>query len=216
MLKRLILATMATLTLVTAHAADPQRPQVRITTNQGVITIELYPDRAPLTVANFLRYVSEGQYTQTLFHRVIPNFLIQGGGFSAIDSKVKPAHEAIANESGNGLQNRRGAVGLARTTAPHSGDSQFFIDTADNPDLDPLPARWGYAVFGKVIDGMDVVDHISTVPAGAIGPFKQDAPLTPVIIEKVELLDPGAYQPAATTPQRLALPPGSESLRTPK
>ena len=224
MFHRLTLALLATFALAGAHAADAPHtadaphPQVRITTNNGSILIELYPDRAPLTVANFLRYVRAGQYSQTLIHRVIPNFLIQGGGFTA-DGKVKPTQASIANESGNGLQNRRGWVGLARTTEPHSGNSQFYINTADNPDLDPMPVRWGYAVFGKVIDGMDVVDHISTVPAGSTGVFEKDSPLTPVIIEKVEIVDPATA--AASTiaapdaPQRLAQPPGSGAVQSP-
>jgi len=224
MLHRLTLALVAALALAGAHAADAPaddpaasapHPQVRIVTNQGNITVELYPDRAPITVANFLRYVKEGQYTQTLIHRVVPNFLIQGGGFSAAGDKAKATHPAIPNESGNGLQNRRGFVGLARTTAPHSGNSQFYINTADNPDLDPMPARWGYAVFGKVIEGMDVVDRISTVPAGATGPFTKDSPLTPVIIEKIELVDPKTtYVPPADIQQHLAQPPGAGAVQS--
>ena len=228
MLHRLTLALVAALALTGAHAADAPpkpaddpgasapHPQVRIVTNQGSITVELYPDRAPITVANFLRYVKEGQYTQTLIHRAIPNFLIQGGGFT-VDGKAKPTHATIANESGNGLQNRRGYLGLARTSAPHSGNSQFYINTADNPDLDPMPVRWGYAVFGKVVDGMDVVDHISTVPAGAVGPFAKDSPLSPVIIEKVEVLDAAAAD-AAVTPdieRHLAQPPGAGAVQSP-
>ena len=229
MLHRLTLALVAAFALTSAHAADAPRPpadsagadgphpQVRIVTNDGNITVELYPDRAPITVANFLRYVKEGQYTQTLIHRVIPNFLIQGGGFTAPDGKAKTSHAAIANESGNGLQNRRGFVGLARATAPHSGNSQFYINTADNPDLDPMPARWGYAVFGKVLDGMDVVDRISTVPAGATGVFSKDSPLTPVIIEKIELVDPKAanYTVPPEIEQQLAQPPGAGAVQAP-
>src|ERR1700761_7930567 len=139
-------------------------PQVLVTTTMGNFVIELYPDRAPITVAEFLRYVKEGQFTQTLLHRVIPGFLVQGGGFTASDETVKPVHNPVLNESGNGLQNKRGWVGLARTEVPHSGNCQFFVNLADNPELDPLPVRWGYAVFGQVIDGMDVLDKISTVP----------------------------------------------------
>jgi len=185
-------------------------PQVRVTTTMGSFVIELYPDRAPITVAEFLRYVKEGQYTQTLFHRVIPGFLIQGGGFSP-DGTSKPTHGVVVNESGNGLQNKRGWVGLARTEAPHSGNCQFFINLADNPELDPLPVRWGYAVFGRVIDGMDVVDRISLVATGEVGKFKSDAPLTPVIIQKVELLGAGTVK--QDLPQQLApAPTGNEVL----
>src|SRR5580698_4100578 len=168
--------------------ASAPHPQVRVTTSLGTFVIELYPDRAPISVANFLIYVKEGQYTQTLFHRVVPGFLAQGGGFSAVDESLKTPHGSIPNESGNGLQNKRGFVGLARTEAPHSGNCQFYVNLADNPELDPLPVRWGYAVFGKVIDGLDVLDRISTVPTGAEGKFKSDAPLTHVVIEKIELV----------------------------
>jgi peptidyl-prolyl cis-trans isomerase A (cyclophilin A)/peptidyl-prolyl cis-trans isomerase B (cyclophilin B) len=202
-----------------AYAADPPAaksqgtPQVRVTTSLGSFVIELYPDRAPLTVAEFLRYVKEGQYTQTLFHRVIPGFLIQGGGFSAVDGSVKTTHGVVLNESGNGLQNKRGWVGLARTEAPHSGNCQFFINLADNPELDPLPVRWGYAVFGKIVDGMDVVDRIGIVPTGAVGKFKSDAPLTNVVIEKIEFLGVGVDATPQEAPKALApAPTGNEVL----
>ena len=166
----------------------------------GQFVIELYPDRAPLTVANFLRYVREGQYTDTLFHRVVGNFVIQGGGHAASDMHLKPAHDPIFNESGNGLQNKRGAVGLARSDAPHSGNAQFYIDIADNPDLDPVATRWGYAVFGRVVEGMDVVDRIGAVATGAVGPFKSDAPVKPIVIEKIEEIMAGSPAPAAVAP----------------
>ncbi len=194
-----------------APASSTTHPQVRVITSMGSFVIELYPDRAPLTVAEFLRYVSEGHYTQTLFHRVIPGFLVQGGGFSATDESVKPTHPAIVNESGNGLQNKRGWVGLARTEAPHSGNCQFYINLADNPELDPLPVRWGYAVFGRVIDGQDVLDRISTVPTGAEGKFKSDAPLSHVVIEKIEPVGPGGISQEG--PAQLApAPTGTEVL----
>lgn len=186
-------------------------PQVRVTTSMGTFVIELYPDRAPLTVANFLLYVKDGQYTQTLFHRVVPGFLAQGGGFSAVDESLKPVRGSIPNESGNGLQNKRGWVGLARTEKPHSGNCQFYVNLADNPELDPLPVRWGYTVFGKVIDGLDVLDKISDAPTGAEGKFKSDAPLTHVVIEKIELLGPGGVKQDG--PKQLApAPNGSEVL----
>ncbi len=169
-------------------------PQVRVTTSMGNFVIELYPDRAPITVAEFLRYVKEGQYTQTLLHRVIPGFLAQGGGYSATDETLKPTHGPVPNESGNGLQNKRGWVGLARSEAPHSGNCQFYVNLGDNPELDPLPVRWGYAVFGRVIDGLDVLDRLSTMPTGAEGKFKSDAPLTHWVIEKVELVGAGGVK----------------------
>src|SRR5580658_1707104 len=172
--RRLVSALAIALLAFTLGAAPGQRaaaasaastpvdhPQVRVSTSMGDFVMELYPDRAPITVAEFLKYVKEGQYTQTLIHRVVPGFLIQGGGFSAVDESQKAAHGSIPNESGNGLQNKRGWVGLARTEAPHSGNCQFYVNLADNPDLDPLPVRWGYAVFGKVIDGLEVVDRMS-------------------------------------------------------
>jgi len=168
---------------VAATPAGP-RPEVRVETSMGNFTIELNPDRAPLTVANFLKYVDQGQYTNTLFHRVIANFVIQGGGYDT-NYKQKPAPIKTFNESGNGLTNQRGTVGLARAVDPHSGDCQFYVNLYDNSELDPSEARWGYAVFGKVVQGMDVVDAIGNVATGAAGPFKQDAPVKPVVIERI-------------------------------
>lgn len=186
--------------------------RVRVTTNLGSFVIELQRDRAPLTVENYLGYVRSGYYTNTLFHRVIANFVVQGGGVSP-DYKSKPTNKPIPNEAGNGLKNLRGTVGLARASGAHSGDVQFYINVADNADLDPLPTRWGYAVFGRIVEGMEVVDRISVSPTGSAGPFKQDAPLQPVIIQKAELIAdqapaptaapapaPAVSQPAAETP----------------
>jgi peptidyl-prolyl cis-trans isomerase A (cyclophilin A) len=194
----LALCAACLLALPVARAADPPPAapaapaappiQVKVTTSMGDFVIELLTDRAPITANNFLRYVKEGFYTETLFHRVVSGFVIQGGGFSASDIKAKPTHDPIFNESGNGLQNKRGMVGMARSTSPHSGNSQFYVDLVDNPDLDPLPTRWGYAVFGKVVSGMEVVDRIGTVSTGASGPFKEDFPVKPVIIQKIELV----------------------------
>jgi cyclophilin family peptidyl-prolyl cis-trans isomerase len=160
-------------------------PQVLVVTSLGNFTIELYEERAPLTVASFLKYVDEGQYAGTIFHRVIQSFIIQGGGFD-VNYKEKPAARKTVNESGNGLTNVRGTVGLARPPEAHAGDCQFYINLADNNSLDPNPARWGYAVFGKVIQGMDVVDRIGSQPTGARGKFKEDAPLEPIKIERIE------------------------------
>ncbi len=197
-----------------ALAATPtpaEHPQIRVTTSMGEFVMELYPDRAPVTVSEFLKYLKEGQYTQTLIHRVVPGFLVQGGGFSAVDGSLKPVHGPVANESGNGLQNKRGWVGLARTETPHSGNCQFFVNLADNSELDPLPVRWGYAVFGQVIDGMDVIERISTVPTGAVGKFKADSPLTAVVIQKMEIVGPGGIKQDG--PKQLApAPTGNEVL----
>jgi cyclophilin family peptidyl-prolyl cis-trans isomerase len=159
--------------------------RVQVVTSLGNFTIELNTERSPLTVAAFLKYVDSGQYTKTIIHRAIANFVIQGGGYDT-DYKLKPVASKTFNESGNGLSNVRGTVGLARGVEPHSGDCQFYVNIADNTPLDPNPARWGYAVFGKVVEGMDVVDHISTQPTGAAGPLKEDSPLTKVVIERIE------------------------------
>ncbi len=183
-----------------ARAEEPN-PQVKVTTSMGEFVIEVRQDRAPLTAANFLRYVREGFYSGTLIHRVVANFVIQGGGHDALSYALKATHENVFNESGNGLQNKRGTVGLARGDAPHSGNAQFYVNLVDNPDLDPVSTRWGYTVFGRIVQGMDVIDHIGETPTGAVGPFKSDAPLKPVIIEKVEMVAPGATRgPAELTP----------------
>lgn len=164
-------------------------PNVRFETTAGNFTVELDDTRAPLTVANFLQYVNDGHYVGTVFHRVIANFVIQGGGYTA-ELEVKPTRPSIANESGNGLQNRRMTIAMARTSAPHSADSQFYINLADNVDLDPKPTRWGYAVFGRVIEGSDIIDEIGYRPTGPKNPF-QNYPAVPVIIEKTVVLKPG-------------------------
>lgn len=193
--------------------ADEPNPQVRVTTSLGDFVIEVRADRAPLTAANFLRYVREGFYSNTVFHRVIANFVIQGGGHDATTLKLKPTHENLFNESGDGLQNKRGTVGLARGEAPHSGNAQFYVNLVDNPDLDPVPTRWGYAVFGRIVQGMDVIDRIGETPTGATGPFKSDAPLKPVVIEKIEIITPGAAAAAPTTPVN---PPAQNTILSPK
>jgi peptidyl-prolyl cis-trans isomerase A (cyclophilin A)/peptidyl-prolyl cis-trans isomerase B (cyclophilin B) len=174
-------------TPATAGAADGAPTHVRIDTNLGSFTIELATTRSPLTVANFINYVRAGHYNGTIFHRVIANFVVQAGGY---DDKLQPkaAANTVANESGNGLSNKRGTVGLARGESPHSGNAQFYINLTDNDDLDPTPLRWGYAVFGKIVEGMDVVERIGHTPTGATGPFAKDAPLDPVVIKHAELL----------------------------
>jgi cyclophilin family peptidyl-prolyl cis-trans isomerase len=158
---------------------------VQVVTSMGNFTIELNAERAPLTVAHFLKYVDQGHYTGTIFHRVVANFVIQGGGFDA-DNKIRPAPTKVVNESGNGLTNQRGTVGMARSQEPHGSDAQFYVNLYDNEALDPNKTRWGYAVFGKVTQGMDVVDRIGNVATGTRGPFKEDSPLKPVLIERIE------------------------------
>ena len=162
-------------------------PRVQFVTNLGNFVIELDPERAPFTVDNFLTYVREGYYTGTIFHRVIHGFVAQAGGFTT-DFASKPVGQSVVNESGNGLSNLRGTVGLARQTAPHSGSSQFYVNLADNMDLNPRPTRWGYTVFGRVIEGMDVVDEIGQKPTGAAGEFARDVPLELIVIERAEIL----------------------------
>jgi cyclophilin family peptidyl-prolyl cis-trans isomerase len=168
-----------------ASAAHIPSPQVVVVTSLGSFTIELNAERAPLTVANFLKYVDQGHYTNTIFHRVIANFVIQGGGFDT-DSLAKPTPYKVVNESGNGLTNQRGTVGMARGQEPHSSDAQFYVNLYDNEALDPNKTRWGYAVFGTVVQGMEVVDKIGNVATGSHGPFKEDAPLQTVVIQKIE------------------------------
>jgi len=181
---------------------------VRVTTDMGAFTIELQPDRAPLTVENFLKYVNEGFYSGTLNHRVVSGFVVQGGGHAASDFRLKQTHAPVYNESGNGLQNKRGWVGMARSGSPHSGNSQFYVNIADNPELDPLPTRWGYAVFGRVTDGMDVLDKIGVVATGSMGPFKSEAPLKPIVIEKVEVVSASSAGPGSAVNR--AVMPSSE------
>src|ERR1700704_6641730 len=195
-----------------ARAQEPN-PQVKVTTNVGEFVIEVRQDRSPLTAANFLRYVREGFYSGTVFHRVVANFVIQGGGHDATSYALKAPHENVFNESGNGLQNKRGAVGLARGDAPHSGNAQFYVNLVDNPDLDPVATRWGYTVFGRIVQGMDVIDHIGETPTGAVGPFKSDAPLKPLIIEKMEMVAAGA---PSSAPVITPLPPRQDTILSPK
>lgn len=171
-----------------APAPVPLPSRVRFETSMGGFTVRLETERAPLTVENFVAYVREGHYDGTIFHRVIQNFVAQGGAFTP-GNEGKTTHPPVVNESGNGLTNRRGTLGMARLEKAHSATSQFYVNLADNPDLNPLPSRWGYTVFGEVVEGMDVVDRIGHVPTGEVGPFKQDAPLKPVVIEKVTILE---------------------------
>lgn len=198
-----VLAMLCVVVSISAQAAGPER--VRVTTSQGSFVIQLERERAPLTVENFLTYVRAGHYANTLFHRVIANFVVQGGGV-AVDYKAKVANKPVPNEAGNGLKNLRGTVGLARASGAHSGDCQFYINVADNADLDPLPTRWGYAVFGRIVEGLEVVDRISVMPTGPMGPFKADAPLAAVVIQKIELLDDSAPAPAAAAPAPASAP----------
>jgi peptidyl-prolyl cis-trans isomerase B (cyclophilin B) len=163
---------------------------VTMQTNKGVITLELDGNKAPDTVANFVAYASAGHYDGTIFHRVIPGFMIQGGGFDA-DMQQKSTNAPVKNEANNGLKNVTGSIAMARTSDPHSASAQFFINVKDNSFLDhsaPTPSGWGYAVFGKVTDGMDVVRTIESVPTGNKSGH-QDVPLEAVVIEKVTVAE---------------------------
>jgi cyclophilin family peptidyl-prolyl cis-trans isomerase len=185
-----ILALLACLTLpLTATAAATDQPRVRLTTSAGVIELELDAQRAPKTVANFLSYVDSGFYNGTIFHRVIPGFMIQGGGFTP-GMKEKPTGATIQNEADNGLKNLVGTISMARTPNPHSASAQFFINAADNAFLDhraKTPDGWGYAVFGRVTKGLEVVKKIESVPTGRSG-MHGDVPLKDVVITKAEQL----------------------------
>ena len=159
-----------------------------IDTVMGSITLELDDEKAPATVANFVAYATSGFYNETIFHRVIDGFMIQGGGFTR-DMNQKPAGKAIRNEAMNGLKNRRGTIAMARTMVVDSATSQFFINLVDNEFLDftaPTPQGFGYAVFGKVVDGMDIVDRIAKVKTGFAGPH-QNVPEEPVVIRKITI-----------------------------
>ena len=185
-----------TLSLSAAMAQqDADKPQVTIHTNHGDIKLELYPEESPVTVANFLQYANDGFYDDTIFHRVISHFMIQGGGMTLVETEdgvsmvPKPTRDPIINEANNGLKNERGTIAMARTNDVNSANSQFFINVELNGSLDftsdinPEDSRaWGYAVFGRVIDGIDVVDDIRFVETGP-----NDVPVEPVIIESVEV-----------------------------
>lgn len=168
---------------------DKNNPRVLIGTSHGDITLELDAVKAPATTENFVAYASDGFFDGTIFHRVIPGFMIQGGGFTA-DMRQKPTGPSIANEADNGLKNDRGTIAMARTSDPHSASSQFFINLVDNRFLNHTAktgAGWGYAVFGKVVEGMEVVDAIACVSTGGHGPHS-DVPREPVIMNQVKVL----------------------------
>lgn len=186
-MKSRLLALIVSLFLLGAAHADDTRPQVLISTSKGDITLALNPEKAPKTVANFLRYVEEGFYNGTIFHRVIPGFMIQGGGLTP-DLDKKDTHEGIHNEAANGLKNVRGSIAMARTSDPHSATAQFFINHRNNDNLDhPSFDGWGYAVFGMVTDGMDVVDAIAaTRTTRKMG--RGHVPVEPIVIQSITRL----------------------------
>ena len=180
-----ILAVVLALVLSTSVFAKTER--VELLTSEGQIILELYPDKAPKTVDNFIEYVRTRFYSETLFHRVIPGFMIQGGGFN-VQGERKNTKASIVNESDNGLSNERGTIAMARTNDPHSATSQFFINHADNPFLDRTTSSYGYTVFGRVVQGMEVVDKIAQVATRTNG-MMRDWPQQPVRIFKAYYLD---------------------------
>lgn len=196
MFKRIILALIlcglfsVLLIAGNADAAAPApksgNPVVLMETSLGTVKIELYADKAPLSAKNFLEYANSGFYEGTIFHRVIPGFMAQGGGFTT-DRKQKETRAPIKNEAGNGLKNDRGTIAMARTASPDSATAQFFINVVNNDGLNrPSPDGYGYAVFGRVIDGMDVVDKIVTTPKQRLNMLFSDIPATPVVIKSVK------------------------------
>ncbi len=197
MKRALIAVTVMVAFACTAYAADTQKPAktsgknpvVLVQTSMGNIKLELFEKEAPLSVKNFLAYVKSGFYSGTIFHRVIPNFMIQGGGFT-VDFKEKPTNPPIKNEAGNGIKNARGTLAMARTFIVDSASAQFFINVRDNDFLNHSSNSmqgYGYAVFGKVIEGMDVVDKIAAVPTGMHGDFS-DVPKKEILIDSMKVL----------------------------
>jgi cyclophilin family peptidyl-prolyl cis-trans isomerase len=189
---QLPVAAMLVLALTCGSALAQGNPSAIIRTSMGEFKVELFADKAPVSVENFISYANSGFYDGTIFHRVIGHFMIQGGGFTP-DMQKKPTGEPIQNEAANGLSNKRGTLAMARTNNPHSATSQFFVNVQDNPDLNYTgegnSREWGYAVFGRVTSGMSVVDSIRFVPTTS-GRTYSDVPTEPVIIESVEIINP--------------------------
>ncbi|MEY4210103.1 MAG: hypothetical protein RLZ92_482 [Pseudomonadota bacterium] len=186
----LMLFLFTTLSFATEKKMSDTQTKVKLTTSLGAIVIQLNNEKAPISAANFATYVKEGFYNGTIFHRVIPGFMAQGGGFDT-GFNQKSTNPTIQNEADNGLKNTRGSIAMARTNAPHSASSQFFINYKDNSFLDhtsPTPSGWGYAVFGEVIEGMDVVDAMAKQPTGNRGGH-QDVPKTDIVIETAEIIE---------------------------
>ena len=192
-IKRLITAVIGSILIFSTSTYAMEKNHmtiIKLTTNQGDITLELDGEKAPNTVANFVSYVEDGFYEGVIFHRIIPNFMAQGGGFTS-DFQQKSTKDQIENEADNGLKNDRGTIAMARTGDPHSATGQFFINLADNGFLNhssKTQQGWGYAVFGKVTEGMDVVDKMAAIPTGSGGMFPTDVPQEEVIIKKAEVI----------------------------
>jgi peptidyl-prolyl cis-trans isomerase A (cyclophilin A) len=199
-----------------AAAPAVAHPQVVLHTSQGDITLELYPDKSPKSVANFLQYVHDGFYSGTVFHRAIPGYLVQGGLYTR-DLQAKRTHSAIPSEADNGLSNVRGTVAVARGADPNSGTAQFFFNLVDNRRLDFVGNQsgltWGYAVFGKVIKGMEVVDKMAALPTRGLGPFAGDVPNPLVVIDSANVVGEEAAAAPATPPKPAA--PAAEPAKKP-
>jgi len=180
-------AIVALIGLTQVHADAPAFATVRLETSEGDILLDLKGSRSPITVENFLRYVREGHYDGTIFHRVMPGFVVQGGGYTP-DNEERPTHDPIVNESGNGLSNRRGTIAMAREDEPHTATSQFYFNLVDNERLDPSERRWGYTVFGEVMEGMEVVDRIAGIPTQE-GPLGENMPHRPVILIRATVVE---------------------------
>ena len=185
-INKFLITFIACLWTLPQSIASENYPQVEMVTSSGTFVLELDRNRAPVTVENFLSYVKEGFYKDTIFHRVIEGFVIQAGGYTK-DFEEKETKPEIINESGNGLTNQRMSIGMARNNLPHTGSSQFYINLMNNNRLDPMPTRWGYAVFGDVIDGMDVVDAIGH-SATELNQGFQDVPVAPIIILEARII----------------------------
>ena len=186
----MMLLLTTTLSFATENKMSDTPSKVKLTTSLGEIIIQLNPEKAPISSANFLTYVTEGFYNGTIFHRIIPAFMAQGGGFDT-DFNQKAVHDPIKNEADNGLTNKRGSIAMARTNVPDSATAQFFINYKDNASLNhtsPTSSGWGYAVFGEVIEGMDIVDAMAKQPTGNRGGH-QDVPKTDIIVEKAEVIE---------------------------
>jgi len=180
----------------------PPYPQIEVKTNAGDLRMELFTSKAPLHVRNFVDLVNSGFYDNTIFHRLVGGFVMQGGGYDT-DYKMKTTDKLIPNESGNGLSNRRGFVGMARTGEPHSADTQFYINLADNVALDPRPTRWGYTVFGRITRGMEIIDEIGYRATGP-GPtpdLAKDVPQEPIVVISMKLVDEAPIETSEAAPE---------------
>ncbi|MEM7284178.1 MAG: peptidylprolyl isomerase [Pseudomonadota bacterium] len=186
-LKTLALSALFLMGCIQAQAEDPR---VEVDTTHGTFILQLDAENAPISTANFIQYVKDGHYTETAFHRVIAGFMAQGGGYD-LDLQQKETRDPIENESKNGLSNLRGTISMARTNQPHSASAQFFINLVDNARLDGTEYTWGYAVFGKVVEGMEVLDDIAKIPTGPgpEGTFRSDVPQSAAFVKTMKVID---------------------------